>query len=389
MARKPAHRARARPAGNMQADGGDAAPRSGLSPVLIVTFLLLALLGGLIGWLALGDEGGGALPSVSISLGDASSGQVEELMASPKPPVPATAPAAPIAAPAAIPSKPVIRRTLPVTISADGKISLAPVPDPMLVEQTVVGPLPRIAEDGARVWHMYAHPAPPEDGRPKIAVVISGMGLSEVPTRLAVQRLPSPVTLAFAPYGEGLQEWVAQARVSGHEVLLELPMEPYDYPENDPGPHALLTSLSAEENTDRLEWLMSRFSGYAGVINFFGGKFSTAETALGPVMAELKGRGLMIVDNQSASRSRISEIARQIDMPFVSATLQLDADLTAAGIDARLSELEKKAIADGFAAGIGSPFPLTIERITLWAEQLKAKGINLVPVTALIPEDRK
>ena len=66
MARKPAHRARARPAGNMQADGGDAAPRSGLSPVLIVTFLLLALLGGLIGWLALGDEGGGALPSVSI-----------------------------------------------------------------------------------------------------------------------------------------------------------------------------------------------------------------------------------------------------------------------------------------------------------------------------------
>jgi polysaccharide deacetylase 2 family uncharacterized protein YibQ len=259
----------------------------------------------------------------------------------------------------------------------------------MLVEQTVVGPLPRIAEDGARAWHVYAHPAPPADGRPKVAVVISGMGLSEAPTRLAVQRLPSAVTLAFVPYGEGLQEWVAQARATGHEVLLELPMEPYDYPENDPGPHALLTSLSAEENTDRLEWLMSRFSGYVGVINFFGGKFSTAETALGPVMAELKGRGLMIVDNQSASRSRISEIAKQIDMPFVSATSQLDTDLTAAGVDAKLGELEKKAIAEGFAAGVGSPLPLTIERIGLWAEQLNAKGINLVPVTALIAADRK
>jgi polysaccharide deacetylase 2 family uncharacterized protein YibQ len=385
LARKPAPRGRARPSRNVKPEADDEAPRSGLSPLLIVTFLLLALLGGVIGWLALGD-GGGAVPSVSLTLDATANGQVEELMASSPRPVPVTPPAA---TPAAIPAEAVNRRTLPVSLSADGKISLAPVPDPMLVEQTVIGPLPRIAEDGARAWHVYAHPAPPANGRPRIAVVISGMGLSEVPTRLAVQRLPAPVSLAFTPYGEALQEWVAQARASGHEVLLELPMEPYDYPENDPGPHALLTSLSAEENTDRLEWLLSRFSGYAGVINFFGGKFSTAETALGPVMAELKGRGLMIVDNQSASRSKISDIAKQIDLPFVSATSQLDTDLTAAGIDAKLADLEKKAVAEGFAAAVGSPFPLTIERINLWTEQLNAKGIILVPVTALISKDRK
>lgn len=385
MARKPAPRGRARPSRNVKPEADDEAPRSGLSPLLIVTFLLLALLGGVIGWLALGD-GGGAVPSVSLTLDATANGQVEELIASSPRPVTVTPPAA---TPAAIPAEAVNRRTLPVSLSADGKISLAPVPDPMLVEQTVIGPLPRIAEDGARAWHVYAHPAPPANGRPRIAVVISGMGLSEVPTRLAVQRLPAPVSLAFTPYGEALQEWVAQARASGHEVLLELPMEPYDYPENDPGPHALLTNLSAEENTDRLKWLLSRFSGYAGVINFFGGKFSTAETALGPVMAELKGRGLMIVDNQSASRSKISDIAKQIDLPFVSATSQLDTDLTAAGIDAKLADLEKKAVAEGFAAAVGSPFPLTIERINLWAEQLNAKGIILVPVTALISKDRK
>lgn len=363
---------------------GDEAPRSGLSPLLIVTFLLLALLGGVIGWLAL-DDRGSAIPSISLTLETTANGQVEELIAAPK-----TAPVtAPVVAPAAIPAQTSNRRILPVSVSADGKIALAPAPDPMLVEQTVVGPLPRIAEDGARAWHVYAHPAPPANGRPKIAVVIGGMGLSEVQTRLAVQHLPAPVTLAFTPYGEQLQEWVAQARASGHEVLLELPMEPYDYPENDPGPHALLTSLSAEENTDRLEWLMSRFSGYAGVINFFGGKFSTAETALGPVMAELKGRGLMIVDNQSASRSKIPDVARQIDLPFVSVAMQLDTDLTAAGIDAKLAALEKRAATEGFAAAVGSPFPLTIERITLWAEQLNAKGIILVPVTALISEDIK
>ncbi|MDO9458989.1 MAG: divergent polysaccharide deacetylase family protein [Alphaproteobacteria bacterium] len=385
MARKPAQRGRARPTGQMLSAGDEREPRSGPSPVLIATFLVLALFGGLVGWLALGDgDGGAALPSVSISLNGSADGRVEELMGSPK-----TAAVAPVPTSGAPSTASTVRRTLPVTISADGKLSLAPVPDPMLVEQTVVGPLPRIAEDGARPWHVYAHPAPPEDGRPKIALVISGMGLSEVPTRLAVQRLPSQVSLAFVPYGNGLQEWVGRARAAGHEVLLELPMEPYDFPENDPGPHALLTGLSAEENTNRLEWLLSRFSGYAGVINFFGGKFSTSEMALGPVMAELNGRGLMIVDNQSAARSRISDIAGQIDMPFVSATSQIDTDLTAIGIDSKLSELEKVAIADGFAAGVGSPLPLTIERISLWAEQLNAKGINLVPVTALIQASRK
>jgi uncharacterized protein len=330
-------------------------------------------------------DNGGSQPRVSLQLDEGGKGEVEELMAAPKTAAPAgTVAPAPVTA-----SQAINRRVLPVSMSADGKISLAPVPDPMLVEQTVVGPLPRIAEDGARAWHVYSHPAPPADGRPVIAIVIGGMGLSEAPTRLAIERLPPALTLAFAPYGDKLQEWVALARTAGHEVLLELPMEPYDYPENDPGPQALLTSLSAEENTDRLEWLMSRFSGYAGVINLFGARFSTAETALGPVMAEIKGRGLMIVDNQSASRSRISEIAGRIDLPFVSATSQIDKDLSAAAIDAQLGELEKKAIAEGFAAGVGLPYPLTIDRIVIWAEQLNTRGINLAPVTALIGADKK
>lgn len=380
MARKQVKRGGPRGPRNAPAPEGDGAARSGPSPVLIVTFLLLAVLGAVIGWLATGDFEA-AIPSVSLSLDQPAGERVEELMAPPKPN--AAVPASPEVN--AAPSAPVSRRILPVTVAPDGKISLAPVPDPALVEQTVIGPLPRIAEDGAQSWHVYAHPAPALNGRPKIAIVISSMGLREAPTRLAVQRLPAPVTLAFTPYGDGLQEWVSQARAAGHEVLLELPMEPYDYPENDPGPQALLTSLSAEENTNRLEWLLSRFPGYVGVINFFGGKFSASETALGPVMAELKGRGLMIVDNQSASRSKISGIAQQIDMPFVSATVQLDADLTQAGIDAALAALERKAVSEQFAAAIGSPLPLTIERISLWAEKLHERGITLVPVTALIP----
>ncbi len=380
MERKPAKSGGARrPPRKPPHAEGEPAPRPGPSPVLIATFLLFVILGGGAAWLATRDTGT-ALPSVSLPLDQSAGGKVEELMSAPKP---ATAQQAPVSAP----PPPVQRRILPSSIGPDGRISLAPVPDPSLVEQTVVGPLPRIAEDGARSWHVYAHPAPLGDGRPKISIVISGMGLAEAPTRLALQRLPAAISLAFSPYGEGLQEWVAQARMRGHEVLLELPMEPYDYPENDPGPQALLTSLSAEENTGRLEWLLSRVAGYAGVTNFFGGKFLTAETALGPVMAELKGRGLMIVDNQSASRSKIPDIARRIGMPFVSASTQLDKDLSAAGIDEALAALERRALAEGQAAAAGNTLPLTIERIGLWAEKLHERGITLAPVTALVQEN--
>ncbi|MDP1340887.1 divergent polysaccharide deacetylase family protein, partial [Klebsiella variicola] len=77
-------------------------------------------------------------------------------------------------------------------------------------------------------------------------------------TAHAIETLPPEVTLSFAPYGPRLQEWIDKAREAGHEVLLELPMEPFGYPQNDPGPHTLLTGGNTAENISRLEWLMSR-----------------------------------------------------------------------------------------------------------------------------------
>ena len=357
----------------------EAAPHAGLRRLLAACFVLSCIAAGTAAWLAMGETP--VNPGVSLVL-DQPPRQVEELIPPHDGAPSGAAPhmQSPVQAP--IPAAGAMR-VLPAEITPEGKIRLAPAPDPLLVEQTTTGPLPRIAEDGAQSYRLYAHPAPPAGGRPRIAIVITSMGLRETPTRLAIERLPPQISLAFTPYGERLQDWVAEARLQGHEALLELPTEPYDYPENDPGPHALLTGLSAEENTNRLEWLLSRFSGYVGVVNFIGAKFSTSETALGPVMAELKGRGLMIVDNQSSARSRIADIAGQILLPFVAAQTQIDADLSTAAIDAKLAALEQEATGKGYAVGIGLPLPVTIERISVWAAQLEAKGITLAPVSAL------
>lgn len=347
------------------------AGRAGFNPLLIGAFVILLLLGAVIVWMALSGGGdAGTAAKVTLQIGNRHE-MAEDLIREPaKPPPQITAPP--------------VRRVLATSLGPDGRVQLAPAPDAAVAEQGKDGLLPKIAADGAQAWHVYSHPFPPEDARPRIAIIIGGIGLSKQAAEMAMQRLPARVSLSIVPYAEELQELTARARATGHELLLELPMEPFDYPENDPGPYALLTTSSAEENTIRLEWLLGRFPGYIGAINYLGGKFITSEAALWPVMAELKGRGLMMIDDQTGQRSRVSGIARRIDMPVVVANTLIDGVQDAEQIDARLASLEQLARANGRAAGIGLSYPLTIERVVNWAAQLDARGIALAPVSALV-----
>lgn len=268
--------------------------------------------------------------------------------------------------------------------AAETIIELAPAPDPALVEETADGPLPKIAADGRKPSEVYARPVPP-DARidRRIALVVSGMGISESATAHAIEVLPPEVTLSFAPYGSGLQDWIAKARAAGHEVLLELPMEPFGYPQNDPGPHTLLTGGDKGENISRLEWLMSRFTGYAGVMNYQGARFTTSASALTPVMAALGARGLLYVDNGASARSLAPEIARKAGMPAVQATRIVDPVQNPEVIATSLDTLEKVARETGNAVGVASGFPVTVDALVQWTAALKEEGYVLVPVTAI------
>src|SRR5215472_17368560 len=189
-------------------------------------------------------------------------------------PKPAAQPAAPSTAtatanPAETPLPP------PVAPAAAGKPVLAGqslVADPALIEQTPQGPLPRIAADGRMPLTTYAPPASTAKG-PRIAIVVGDLGLSAKGTAAAIQNLPAGITLAFVPYENDVSRWVGEARRTGHEVLLEVPMEPYDFPDSDPGPHTLRAAVGEETNNERLVWSLTRFTGYAGITNFLGGRF--------------------------------------------------------------------------------------------------------------------
>jgi len=146
---------------------------------------------------------------------------------------------------------------------------LHPHPDPALVQSGEQGPLPVISADGRQAWRVYSRPFNVLDSRPKVAIVITRLGQNPDVIEAAI-RLPGVATLAFLPHTRKLEEWVKKARDAGHEVLINLPMEPLDFPRSDPGPYTLLTSLDQAENVRRLEWVLSRTTGYVGVTNFHG-----------------------------------------------------------------------------------------------------------------------
>ena len=253
-----------------------------------------------------------------------------------------------------------------------------------LLDTSRQGAIPRIGPDGARASAVYAHPRqlpPGKVGAPRIAIVVGGMGISASGTADAFAKLPAPITFAIAPYGNDLEQLSDRARAGSHEVLLQAPMEPFDYPNNDPGPQTLLRSLSPDQNIDRLHWLMSRFKGYVGIESYMGARFTASEPALAPILHEIAKRGLIYVDDGASSRSLASQIAGASNMSFAKTDIVIDAMPAPAEIDRALARLELTARERGTAIGFATALPGTVARIAGWAKTVESRGIVLVPIS--------
>ena len=266
----------------------------------------------------------------------------------------------------------------------------APV-DQRLLETTHHGAIPKIAPDGVRPFTLYAHPRKlPADktDAPRIAIIVGGLGISATGTADALAKLPTPVTLGFAPYGADLDRLAERARAENHEVLLQTPMEPFDYPDNDPGPQTLLTSLTPDQNIDRLHWQMSRFQGYVGIVSYMGARFTASEQSLAPVLRETAKRGLIYVDDGASPRSVASQFAGSHNLPFAKADVVIDAVPTPVEIDRALARLEMAARDHGTAVGLANALPGTVTRIAEWAKKVEARGFVLVPITMVAVKEK-
>jgi uncharacterized protein len=363
-------------------DFAEAPPLGGLRPLVIAYFAVFALLilfGTAV--VLLGDPRAGD-PVIHLALAPP---PIKPVLASssnmpgaPPAPAPTAPPSPPTTGEPALPP-PVVPQTVTKAVYAGSAL----VADPALIEQTDNGPLPKIAADGTPPQRAYAGVAL-DNGKPRIAIVIGGLGISAKMTSAALASLPPQVTLAFAPYAGDVQRWVAEARREGHEVLLEVPMEPFDFPDSDPGPHTLRSGIGEDANTERLVWSMTRFTGYTGVTNMLGSRFLSDADSLEPVMTYLARRGLLFYDNGSASRSAAPDVAARSGVSFAQANTTIDKIVTAMEIDRALSELEADARAHGTASGAGVVRPVTIERVAQWAQGLGGRGFVLAPASAIV-----
>ncbi len=237
------------------------------------------------------------------------------------------------------------------------------------------GPLPTIATDGRVPAQAYARPFR-SNGRPRISIIVGGLGLNAVTTRAAIERLPPEVTLSFVPYAEGLQGWIDLARAQGHEVMLEMPMEPSGYPDNDPGPHTLLASAEAADIQARMNWLLGRATGYFGVTNYMGDRFASSDAGMNAFMTILRQRGVAFLDDGSMSR-RPGAWAR------ASANRIIDEEQNPTAIVAQLNALEALAKGRGQALGTGFSYPVTVEAVARWTADMDARGLQLAPASAM------
>ena len=263
------------------------------------------------------------------------------------------------------------------------RVPAGPPPEE-LIELSAFGPLPRIGPDGRRPLEAYSRAAnlAAGDARPRVAIVVGGLGMSQTGTEQAIRVLPEDITLAFAPYGASLQRWVDKARMEGHEVFLQLPLEPFGYPDQNPGQHTLLASPDPALYADDLAWNLGRMTSYAGVMNYMGGRFTEDPATVAPFLSTIAERGLLYLDDGSSPQSVALDVGRSLGAPVAGADIVLDAERSAAAIERSLAALEVMARERGSAIGVASAFPLSTATIARWARQAADRGILLVPVSA-------
>lgn len=234
-----------------------------------------------------------------------------------------------------------------------------------------------------------ASPVAKRTGEPvKIAILIGGLGLSKSSTERAVA-LPGKVSLGLSPYSLDIKTWVERATKKGHEVFMNLPMEATESPLDDPGSFALVTSLDAGNNLKRLDWVLSRAEGYKGVYSDPSEKFTESESSIRPILKSLKRRNLSFIYGAGYSNTSFLKIAKDTAQPMVVNDVVIDTKISADRIKDSLTALEVSAEKNGYALGIGSPYPITIKILEEWIATLDSKGIVIVPVSALLEKKAK
>lgn len=218
---------------------------------------------------------------------------------------------------------------------------------------------------------------------PVIAIVIDDVGLDRRHS-LQMMDMAAPITLAFMPYAQRVNDMAQQAREKGHELIVHMPMEPEDLAHNNPGPDALLLKNGEAENVRRFDKNLNAFTGYMGINNHMGSAFTASRADITPILKDLKQRGLWFLDSKTNPRSVAASVANDIGLPFASRDIFLDNVNSKAAVLAQLKQTEAVARQKGYAIAIGHPKEGTVAGLQAWIADVQSRGFTLVPLSSII-----
>ncbi|MDA1091057.1 MAG: divergent polysaccharide deacetylase family protein [Proteobacteria bacterium] len=346
-----------------------------------------------------------ALAIAGIAIGYGLGFVMKDSPAPPPAPFPKTAPPSPVQAPEALRAyveplrqdlieTPVIvvettppetaTDLAPVPVLPKTAPPLEPEPVPAAEAKTLPKPTPEPATKPEPASKTEAGPVavatPKTVGiKPKIVIVMDDLGIDKPRTTRTI-KLRAPLTLSFMSYASDLKNQTQAALAGGHELWLHIPMEPGS-PDIDPGPNVLLTGIPEQELLASLTWNLSQFSGYVGVNNHMGSRFTADLTGMTVVMKELKKRGLMFLDSVTSGKSVAMRAARETGVASRRRNVFLDHQDDARGIAYRLTEVELLARKTGLAIAIGHPRENTLQALEPWLGSLEARGFQLVALS--------
>ncbi len=313
------------------------------------------------------------------------------------PPLPMSAivhgPAVPLAPPAKqVAAKPAPSLSPPANVpsmSAMGTGSTLPAgmpippPSPVLLGPAVTNPnwqVPKIGPNGLAPMQAYAATVPHGSG-PRVALLVAGMGDDDAQSQEALTMLPAPVSLGLTPYGAHIADIAALARASGHETILEIPMQARDPATENAGNEALVMAGPITVDQPMLDWSLAKFEGYVGVTDAIGASqgagFMDNPNAKAWLLQEIADKGLFFID------------ARQTGTTAYAWNRTADVVIDPIGApeqeSAQLASLTAVAKAQGSALGILMiPTPNSVQLVQIWAQSLRSQGVTLVPVSALV-----
>ena len=217
---------------------------------------------------------------------------------------------------------------------------------------------------------------------PQVAIIIDDLGYDKKIAR-KLSQLNGGITFSILPHSPYQESIARLAQKNGLSTMLHLPMEPFEYPNINPGPGTLLTSMTPDQLIRQLEENLASVPHITGVNNHMGSKMTAESSQMYQIFSVLKKRNLFFIDSRTSDKSLCKPSARLFQIPFAQRDVFLDHSQDPDFIRKQIRELIRIAQRNGQAVGIGHPHTITYEILQEMMPELEKK-VKLVPASAIV-----